>query len=75
MVEASPALICKCKIKERKIIFCPAHRAAEDLLASLECAWRFTADHSLPAAGEEELKNQIVLPYIESVLTRVRRLE
>jgi hypothetical protein len=75
MVEASPALLCKCKIENQKIVFCPPHRTTEDLLAALEYARRFIADHALPATADEGLKKQIVLPYLDGVLTRARKPE
>jgi hypothetical protein len=56
-------------------VFCPPHRAAEDLLAAPEYARRFIADHALPAADDEGLKKQVVLPYLDGVLNRARKLE
>jgi hypothetical protein len=75
MVDASPPILRKCRIENHKIVFCPPHQAVEDLLAGLEYARRFIADHALPAPGDEGLKTQIVLPYLDGVLARARKLE
>jgi hypothetical protein len=67
-----PALLCKCKIKNGKIIFCAIHGAAEDLLTALEYARRFIGDCPLAVPQQEATKVQIVLPYLDSALAKAR---
>jgi hypothetical protein len=75
MVDDGPRILCKCRIENQKIVFCAPHRAVEDQLAGLEYALRFIGDRHLRVAGDEELKKQIVLPYLDAVLSRALKLE
>jgi len=73
MVNASPPFLCTCKIDKQKIIFCPCHKSAENMLAALAYVRDFLGAHSMAAKGDEGLKKQIILPYLDDVLARARK--
>ena len=65
-----PLLICKCKVENDRIVFCPIHEAAADLLEPVEYACRFLGSYHLAVPEQEAAKVQIVLPYLDRVLAK-----
>jgi hypothetical protein len=68
-----PLLICRCKIEDDKIIFCPLHEAAADLFEAVEYACRFLGNYRLAVPEQEATKVQSALPYLTKVLAKARR--
>jgi hypothetical protein len=71
--DGMPGLVCKCKIENDRIIFCPLHEAAADLLEAVEYACRFLGSYRLAVPEQEATKVQTVLPYLSKVLAKARR--
>jgi hypothetical protein len=67
-----PGLVCKCKIEDGEILFCPLHRAAEELLTAVNYVHTFLAPRKLAIPEQEATKIQTVLPYLEKVLAKAR---
>jgi hypothetical protein len=68
MVEAMPAIICRCKIVQNKIVFCTLHKQAETLLAVCGYLRTFIRDVKLGATKDEIFVREIVLPYIKTAI-------
>jgi hypothetical protein len=68
-----PLLICKCKVENDRIVFCPLHEVAADLFEAVEYACRFLGSYHLAVPEQEATKVQTVLPYLSKVLAKARR--
>ena len=68
MVEATPAFICRCKIVQKKIVFCTLHKQAETLLAVCGYLRNFIRDVKLGETKDEIFVREIVLPYLTSAI-------
>jgi len=68
MVEATPAIICRCNIVQNKIVFCTLHKQAETLLAVCDYLRKFTRDVKLGETKDEIFVREIVLPYVKSAI-------
>jgi len=60
MVEFTPAIICRCKILQGKIVFCTLHKQAETLLAVCDYLQKFIRDVKLGETKDEIFVREIV---------------
>ena len=63
MVEATLAIICRCKIVGNKILFCTLHKEAETLLVVCDCLKSFIGKVKLGETKDEIFVREIVLPF------------
>ena len=68
MVEATPAMICYCKIVGDKIVFCALHKKAKTLLAVCDYMHKFFLDVKMGETKEEIFVREVVLPYIKNAI-------
>jgi hypothetical protein len=65
MVEASPSIVCRCKIVRNRIVFCALHESAERLLATCDHLRKFLATLKVPEQKDENMIREIILPYLD----------
>ena len=68
MVEFTPAIICRCKIVQGKIVFCTLHKQTETLLAVCDYLQKFIRDIKLGETQDAIFVREIVLPYLRSAI-------
>jgi hypothetical protein len=68
MVEATPSILCRCKVVQNKIVFCTLHKQAETLLAVCDYLQKFIGDVKLGETKDEIFVREIVLPYLNSAI-------
>jgi len=64
--------ICRGKIEDGRIVFCPPHAAAETLLEALIYAHNVRAECEFAKVGQEKAKQLTVLPYIANAISKAR---
>jgi hypothetical protein len=69
MVSATGAFICQCTVSASKIVFCRLHQNAENLLMALSYVQQILFDLKPAAAKDEMLLRQVVLPYVDRIIT------
>jgi len=74
-MNATTPFLCECKINGQNIVFCPLHKAAESLLAAVDYSKKMMAGFKYADAKDETLVNQVVLPYLDSVLALAQKRE
>ena len=73
MVEATPAIICRCNIVQNKIVFCTLHKQAETLLAVCDYLQKFIRGIKLGETKNEIFVREIVLPYLSNAIDAATR--
>jgi hypothetical protein len=64
MVEATPSIICSCKIVKNGIVFCALHESAERLLATCDHLRKFLATLKVAEQKDENMIREVILPYL-----------
>jgi hypothetical protein len=65
VVEATPSIICGCKIVNDKIVFCPLHESAGRLLATCDHLRKFLSSLKVAEPKAENTIREIILPYLD----------
>ena len=65
MVEATPSIICGCKIVKNKIVFCPLHESAGRLLATCDHLRKFLSGLHVAEVKDEKMIQEVILPYLD----------
>jgi hypothetical protein len=61
MVEATPAILCRCKIVQNKIVFCTLHKQAERCWRVCDYLRKFIRDVKLGERKDEIFVRKIAL--------------
>lgn len=59
---------CRCRIKNRRIIFCRLHQATEGLYAAVDYVMRMLPEFDFEKETDRKLVDQVVLPYLDRQL-------
>jgi hypothetical protein len=65
MVNATPSIICNCKIVRNRIVFCPLHESAGRLLATCEHLRKFLSNLRAAEQKDENMIREVILPYLD----------
>ena len=65
MVEATPSIICRCKIIRNRIVFCALHESAKRLLATCDHLRKFLATLKVVERKDENMIREVILPYVD----------
>ena len=73
MVDTTSSTICRCKIVEDRIAFCPLHESAERLLATCDHLRKFLKNLKVAEQKDENMIGEAILPYLDRQLASAER--
>lgn len=74
-MEAMPPSFCTCRVVDGKVQFCALHENAQQLLAACEYARKFLAKLTASRREDTDLVRELVLPYLDNVISAAKKNE
>ena len=73
MVDTTSSTICRCKIVEDRIAFCPLHESAERLLATCDHLRKFLKNLKVAERKDENMIREVILPYLDRQIAAAKK--
>jgi hypothetical protein len=73
-MEATPPVLCGCKVVDEKLQFCALHENAQQLLAACEYVRKFLTTLTVARQEDTNLVRELVLPYLDNVIAAAKKI-
>jgi len=73
VLDTTSSTICRCKIVEDRIAFCPLHESSERLLATCDHLRKFLKNLKVAEQKDENMIREVILPYLDRQIAAAKK--